>query len=51
MIILLKNFQNNYLVIPTGKTTEHIAFKFFPDTVGPRLSEHLCATSMLKVFR
>ena len=21
------------LVIPTGKTTEHMAFKFFPDTI------------------
>ena len=23
----------------------------FNSTVGPQLSEHLCATSMLKVFR
>ena len=24
---------SKYLVIPTGKTTDHIAFKFFPDTI------------------
>ena len=27
MIILLKTFKS--LVIPTGKTTDHMAFKFF----------------------
>ena len=25
--------RSKYLVIPTGKTTDHIAFKFFPDTI------------------
>ena len=25
--------RSKYLVIPTGKTTDHMAFKFFPDTI------------------
>ena len=25
--------HSKYLVIPTGKTTDHMAFKFFPDTI------------------
>ena len=25
--------HSKFLVIPTGKTTDHMAFKFFPDTI------------------
>ena len=25
--------HSKYLVIPTGKTTDYMAFKFFPDTI------------------
>ena len=25
--------RSKYLVIPTGKTTEHMALKFFPNTI------------------
>ena len=25
--------RSKFLVIPTGKTTDHMAFKFFPDTI------------------
>ena len=25
--------RSNFLVIPTGKTAYHMAFKFFPDTI------------------
>ena len=25
--------RSKYLVIPTRKTTDHMAFKFFPDTI------------------
>ena len=25
--------RSKYLVIPTGKTTDHMAFKCFPDTI------------------
>ena len=25
--------RSKYLVIPTGKTTDHMVFKFFPDTI------------------
>ena len=25
--------RSKYLVIPTGKTTDHMAFNFFPDTI------------------
>ena len=31
MIILLKTFK--ILVIPTGKTTDHMALKLFPETI------------------
>ena len=32
MIILLKKHSKS-LVMPTGKTTDRITFKFFPDTI------------------
>ena len=31
MIILLKTFK--FLVIPTGKTTDHMALQFFAETI------------------
>ena len=29
----IANNQSKSLVIPTGQTTDHMAFKFFPDTI------------------
>ena len=44
-LIYLNNNENEWL-------SELCVFAYICDnTVGPRLSKHLCATSMLKVFR
>ena len=32
--------RSKSLVIPTGKTTDHMAFKFFPDTIRSLKVDH-----------
>ena len=43
--------RSKSLVLPTGKTTDHMAFKFFPDRVSDRSADGSIPGQLVQINR